>query len=81
MEVKIFEHVKQVDTPESSSLEGYGYDKLKHILYIKYRTGNKVYAFQEVSEERFIKFQVSGSKGKEAALMREEFAVKNIEGK
>lgn len=69
----IFENIVQINTPESSSLEGYGYDYEKQILYIKYRTGSTVYAYPDVPLSRFNQFEKSESKGTEASMLRKEF--------
>lgn len=69
----IYGYIKQTDTPESSSIEGYGYDFYEHTIYIKYKNGKKVYAFYEVPEARFKQFQAASSMGKEVALLRKEY--------
>ncbi|MDD4805122.1 MAG: KTSC domain-containing protein [Candidatus Pacebacteria bacterium] len=71
---KIFENIDQVDTPDSSSIAGYGYDTSKKILYVKYRNNSKVYSFENLSLEAFKSFKNSKSKGKEVARLRKELA-------
>lgn len=73
---KIFEYIKQINTPDSKGIIGYGYDFYKHILYIRYRSNNRVYAFSGVPLERYKIFESSKSKGKEATLIRKEYGNK-----
>ena len=72
----IFGYIKQTDTPESSSLSGYGYDYYTQTLYIKYRNTGQVYAYYDVPEERFEAFEASESKGSDAAKIKKEFGIK-----
>lgn len=69
----IYGYIRQVDTPDSKSLEGYGYDYYTNTVYIKYRSGAKVYSYPGVPFERFKIFETSESKGKEAVQLRKEF--------
>ena len=71
---RIHGHIKQVDTPDSKSLEGYGFDRYDHTLYIKYRSNGKVYPFFKVDTIRFEQFRDSESLGKEVAKLRKEYA-------
>lgn len=73
-------YIKQVDTPTSSSIDGYGYDFYEHTLYVKYRSNGKVYAFYKVPLEEYNNFEASESKGKYAAIIRKRFGTKSFEG-
>jgi hypothetical protein len=69
-------YIKQTDTPESSSLSGYGYDYYTQTLYIKYRNTGKVYAYYDVPVPRYEAFEASESKGSDAAKIKKEFGIK-----
>jgi hypothetical protein len=73
---RIYDEIMQVDTPESSSIAGYGYDFFKSILYVKYNNNPKAYSFENMTLDMYNCFKNSKSKGKEVARLRKELAGK-----
>jgi len=65
--------VEMIPTPESSNIDCFGYDELEKILYVKFKSGDTVYSYKNVSEKVFEDMKATKSKG--------SFYHKNIRGK
>lgn len=55
--------VEMIQTPESSNIECFGYDELEKILYVKFKSGDTVYSYKNVSKKVFEDMKAAKSKG------------------
>ena len=60
-----------IDTPESSNIAGFGYDKGTQILTVAFKSGGE-YQYFDVQETVFDQMQAASSKG--------QFLAQNIKG-
>lgn len=69
---RIYGYIMEVETPESSSISGYGYDYFTETLYIRYRKNGKVYEFNNITNSTFNDFIASSSKGGFVSKLKKE---------
>jgi hypothetical protein len=65
--------IPMIKAPESKSIEEYGYDEAKEILYIKFKSGIKTYGYKNVPKDVYEAFKADRHKGKLIPKIRKDY--------
>ena len=60
-----------IDTPESSTMSGFGYDKQSQVLIVEFKNGGR-YNYFDVPKDLFDQMVAAGSRG--------QFLTQNVKG-